>query len=60
MEKSLGYETKSDDNSNKNEKNIFYASEFLEIMKKKCSEEQDMELTSQVTSGFGGYGLNII
>lgn len=60
MKKSLKYEIKSNDNLKEKEKSISYATEFLEIMKRKCSEEQNIKLTSQTTSGFGGYGLNII
>ena len=61
MNKSLGWEKNFDGKINEVENSTSYASEFLEIMKRKFSEEeQNINLSSQSTSGFGGYGLNII
>ncbi|MCE9655268.1 hypothetical protein [Clostridium celatum] len=61
MKKSLGWEKNFDGKINEVENSTSYASEFLEIMKRKFSEEeQNINLSSQSTSGFGGYGLNII
>ena len=61
MKKSLGWENNFDWKINEVENSTSYASEFLEIMKRKFSEEeQNINLSSQSTSGFGGYGLNII
>ncbi|MDY3361171.1 MAG: hypothetical protein SOY04_12420 [Clostridium celatum] len=61
MKKSLGWEKNFDGKINEVENSTSYASEFLEIMKRKFSEEeQKINLSSQSTSGFGGYGLNII
>ena len=61
MKKSLGWEKNFDGKINEVENSTSYASEFLESMKRKFSEEeQNINLSSQSTSGFGGYGLNII
>ena len=61
MKKSLGWEKNFDGKINEVENSTSYASEFLEIMKRKFSEEeQNINLSSQSTSGFGGYGFNII